>query len=454
MPCPTRRWLWVFGLCALVVAPTGGLLSLPVRDRLSPTRLQAEPTTGEDDPVDAARQAAMESDYEWFVENILGGDASKAAPPPPLPSPPTTPQPSLPPPPPPPLTTTPTRVAADRGLQDAPAATLDEYALLGPALSALGYDSQDQALLVDDVAEMIVDSQLRRPRGQLPRDWCKQSPVAPEASRRGGRRPVPDRMSNAERAWARDTGGPSRPRVRPQPPPPLAERSRRAPSAARRPRQDVEDDWALDWDEEEEEDWSLLSDRELFDDEPTAGPRRAWWEAEEDEEEWPDMESFKRQLRKESEMRLDLFGRDMLGPLRMENKMRIAAYQWWLDAIQDGIGEDLDFKELDDGPPPYARAPPPPRIRQPPRARPGPPPGPPQPRARPRRREVWQEDDRRSMSPPPPPPSARRPRQPPPPRRPAVASEFERAVGRSANAEAQAQAAWEAAEAEAAGNPE
>ena len=58
---------------------------------------------------------------------------------------------------------------------------------------------------------------------------------------------------------------------------------------------------------------------------------------------WPDLNSFREMLRRESSVRIELAGPSIIGAIRLENRFRMMAYKWWLNALEEGIGSPEPF---------------------------------------------------------------------------------------------------------------
>lgn len=59
---------------------------------------------------------------------------------------------------------------------------------------------------------------------------------------------------------------------------------------------------------------------------------------------WPDLNSFRDMLRRESSIRIELAGPSIIGAIRLENRLRMIAYKWWLKALEEGIGGPGPFQ--------------------------------------------------------------------------------------------------------------
>jgi len=57
--------------------------------------------------------------------------------------------------------------------------------------------------------------------------------------------------------------------------------------------------------------------------------------------EWPDVDTFKDWLREESVVRLRIAGPWIRDGIKLENKVRLSLYKWWLKAVEEGVGKPI-----------------------------------------------------------------------------------------------------------------
>ncbi|CAM9799116.1 unnamed protein product [Chrysoparadoxa australica] len=216
-------------------------------------------------------------------------------------------------------------------------------------LLGLGYSVDEAEQISNDMVALITERGLKRPKGGIPADWLKlkigREGAAPPQRRREGAPPATGRRGRGrEGRGRRDDEGRSGGYRREQ----REQQSRY---------DDGIDDYGYGGGKKKREAWTV---------QPGVDPRgdRAvrkflGEDRERDDREivqWPTMDEFRQMLRKESNLRLDIVGPWAADLVAVENQLRLAAYEKWLEAINPDMERpprygdmiDVEFPEDDD----------------------------------------------------------------------------------------------------------
>jgi hypothetical protein len=203
-------------------------------------------------------------------------------------------------------------------------------------LAGLGYSAEEAASLVPDAVAMIVDLGFRRPRtARLPADWIQNMPSKARSQRQDTREA--SKVRKAEAPKARQEEEPP-PRRRPSLSSPWAdgdddEGDFEEASSARKRSGFLQNPWAIEVDD------NSYGKEDYDDDEDDGDFEGSKGAAGDDMSVYPSLDKFKDLLRAESNLRLTVAGPWIRDYVVAENRVRLALYKWWLKALDEGIGE-------------------------------------------------------------------------------------------------------------------